>query len=102
MGYEELVDGSNCETAGDQLCSTPADPYGFIRDEADEWIPRDPKGIVYNDGCEFISQLKDANGDYFSPSTTNMMSHYPCKCHFTHEQFSIMVDNYNKANHKLY
>lgn len=78
----ELVDGSNCSTAGDSICDTPADP---------------------NDGvdvstCTSTSILKDANGQYYSPLINNIMSYYPdvCKCRpgFTHDQFKKMANTY--------
>ncbi|MFY0598980.1 MAG: hypothetical protein JXR03_04875 [Cyclobacteriaceae bacterium] len=40
----ELADDSNCETAGDFICDTPADPY----------IPNDTTGIVWIENCAFV------------------------------------------------
>lgn len=102
-GFEELADGSNCEIAGDGLCSTPADPYGYIRDNTGAWVDAEnPDKVGYNVGCEFTWEEKDDNGHYYTPSMTNMMSPYPCKCQFTHEQFLKMVERYQQAAHKLY
>ncbi len=55
----ELVDGSNCETAGDLICDTPADPV----DESTRII-----------NCEYRGTCTDANGDRYDPPTNNYMS----------------------------
>ena len=100
---EELADGSNCATAGDQICDTPADPYGAKRDSSGIWIPvPDPTKEKYTNGCDFIWQVKDNQGHFFNPKTTNMMSPYNCKCAFTREQFLRMVDNYHNSSHIKY
>ena len=101
-GSNELVDRSNCSTTGDNLCSTPADPYGYIRDEMTglwEMTP-DPTLVPYNVGCEFVWETLDDNGEFFTPSTTNIMSQYPCKCEFTLEQFQIMSEAYLASRFK--
>lgn len=84
----ELVNGSNCETAGDKLCDTPADPYVI-----------NPL-IKWTDGCEFVHLKKDANGQFYNPDTYNIMSYYPCACRFTQQQFRLMAETYlsNKSN----
>lgn len=66
----ELVDGSNCETSGDWICDTPADPY--------------PHGFTVN-SCQYTGTVVDANGDLYTPDTENIMSYYPFPCtnHFT-------------------
>ncbi|NUQ64838.1 MAG: hypothetical protein HUU20_20435, partial [Pirellulales bacterium] len=53
----ELVNGTNCTTAGDGLCDTPADPY----------IPTEPLSSYVDDNCVFISPKTDANGEYYNP-----------------------------------
>jgi hypothetical protein len=79
----ELADGSNCETAGDGICDTPADPYVY---------PSPPENYV-DGGCHFIYMGLDANGDYYDPLTGNIMSYYPkeCGCGFTHGQLKKMA-----------
>ncbi|MEL6561535.1 MAG: M12 family metallo-peptidase [Bacteroidota bacterium] len=62
---EELADQSNCETTGDGICDTPADPY--ILDRAD---------IVWIRNCAYVYEGKDANGDYYDPDIGNIMSYY--------------------------
>lgn len=75
----ELVDGSNCATEGDKICDTPADPGG---------------GDV-NGACAYVGGLKDANGDYYTPKTNNMMSDYAgCRCEFSNDQLRKIVENY--------
>ena len=89
----ELVDGSNCETTGDNICDTPADPY----------IPNDPNGTVWIDGnCVYIYDGRDANGDYYEPDIDNIMAYYfpddPCYCNggFSRGQLRKMADFYNR------
>lgn len=85
----ELVDGSNCHKAGDEVCDTPADPY---REES----PND-----YYDGssCEFIYTGKDAKNQFYSPDLGNIMSYYTsCVCpKFTHGQLERMAQYYLKS-----
>ena len=87
----ELVDGSNCETTGDFICDTPADPY-----KAPEALQK------YITGCEFTSELLDPNGQYYSAQVANMMSPYPCRVGFTYDQFVRMVDSYSNSDPKIW
>lgn len=83
-GGDELVDGSNCQTANDQICDTPADPYVPFQDPS-----------LYVDGdCIFYAELQDANGDWYDPDVGNIMSYYPCACHFSYEQYWRMANTY--------
>jgi len=61
---DELVDGSNCSSAGDRLCDTPADP--------------NLSGNVNN--CIYIGTATDANGDLYNPQVENIMSYAPDEC----------------------
>lgn len=83
----ELVDGSNCDTAGDGFCDTPADPF----------VRGDFMGNYINlINCNFISEKKDANGEYYYPDLANIMSDYPCDClTFTVQQYNSMATYYN-------
>jgi Pregnancy-associated plasma protein-A len=79
----ELVNGTNCLVAGDSICDTPADPVGGAVDA----------------NCTFISQQKDANGDFYSPMVGNIMSYYNCDCPnvtkvFTDDQYRKMAKTY--------
>lgn len=88
---EELVDGSNCETAGDLVCDTPADPYS---------INTPPENYVDEEqGCRFIDGSSDANGAPYIPHVANIMSYYQdgCLCGFTHGQFTRMAATYLQA-----
>ncbi len=70
---DELVDGSNCTTAGDDICDTPADP--------------NLSGLV--SGCSYTGSLKDINGAFFAPNPRNIMSYAPngCRDFFSTGQF---------------
>lgn len=78
----ELVDGSNCATAGDKICDTPADPNSTL----------DPLT------CEFTGLDKDPNDEYYDPLVNNMMSYYVAEClcnpTFTREQYKRMATTY--------
>lgn len=96
----ELVDGSNCETAGDFLCDTPGDPYNKL-------IPVQGENNVfiignYQANCEFIFKGKDENDEYWQPDMGNIMSAYPCKCGFTREQYFLMSETYDRSNFKQF
>lgn len=82
---DELVDGSNCEDAGDRLCDTPADPnlLGGSRCE----IAR-----VNYSTCEYIGIVTDANGEPYTPQVSNIMSYGGvCRSEFTQGQFDRVV-----------
>ncbi|MBX2874120.1 MAG: hypothetical protein KTR30_18525 [Saprospiraceae bacterium] len=88
----ELVDGSNCETAGDLICDTPADPF----------VPGDtlsPKYLHADIPCRFVFEGEDPAGQYYTPDVGNMMTLYPdtCRCGFTQQQFHKMVDIYRTS-----
>ena len=74
----ELVDGSNCDTDGDGICDTPADP-GLSDDNV-------------NNFCKYTGKETDANGDAFTPDTSNMMSYSrkACRSYFSTQQIIRM------------
>ena len=81
----ELVDGSNCETAGDQLCDTPPD-YNF--------------GLAWDSSCPpFNVVVEDRNGDTIVPQQNNYMSYFiGCEPYvFTRDQSNLMMAEYNSA-----
>ena len=86
MGVE-LVDGSNCETNGDEICDTPADPL-------DPNAPFGGLGLYFDTQCRFIFNGLDANGEFYVPQTGNALSRYPtgCWCGLTFEQFQSMAE----------
>lgn len=62
----EFVNGTNCETTGDLLCDTSADPNlgtpGFLA------------------GCQYVANVADPNGDPYAPPGANYMSYAPSGC----------------------
>lgn len=84
----ELVDGSNCTTAGDFICDTPADPY-------DPFVDEPPFLGMGREDCLFIYPATDANGEYYRPDVGNIMSAYQyCYCGFSRQQFALMAFHY--------
>ena len=78
----ELVDGSNCDTDGDGICDTPADPR--------------LKSSTVDSSCNYTGTETDANGDAFSPDTNNIMSYSrkECRIHFSEQQLARMYAFY--------
>ncbi len=72
----ELVDGSNCDTDGDEICDTPADPKLGSSN--------------VNSSCIYTGVLTDANGDTFVPDPNNIMSYSrkQCRTLFSTEQYA--------------
>ncbi|MFK8056420.1 MAG: BACON domain-containing carbohydrate-binding protein [Saprospiraceae bacterium] len=68
---DELVDGSNCDTRGDDVCDTPADP---------NLLGVDCDGYVVNSSCVYTGTEVDANGDSFAPDPRNIMSYSRKAC----------------------
>jgi hypothetical protein len=91
----ELVKRTNCTTAGDRICDTPADPYelgDLLSDYLDSEYP-----------CRFISKKRDAKGEYYTPDVGNFMSMYfPCYCSFSREQLDLMAKNYLQSSPKMW
>lgn len=81
---DELVNGSNCGTAGDRVCDTPADPFG--------------KSNASVSGCTYTGTAVDANGQPYNPNTRNLMSYWHTRgCqtdHFTPGQFERAYQGY--------
>ena len=83
----ELVSGTNCLTAGDLLCDTPADPQlGYSN--------------VNNVNClysESGTPTTDAQGNIFNPDTSNIMSYAPQECTDTlsEDQYARMYAGYH-------
>lgn len=82
-GIQEYVNGSNCTTAGDFLCDTPAEPYndGY-----------GISGYVYNNTCAYFGTFRDPNNELFTPDTHNFMGYAPpnCRNSFTEKQIQKM------------
>lgn len=84
---DELVDGTNCAYAGDDICDTPADP--------------NLSGKV-NEQCAYTGTDLDANGQTYSPYTNNLMSYSRKECRnlFTAEQYTRIA--YSQINDRSY
>ena len=81
---DELVNGSNCETAGDRICDTPADPQLNGSN-------------VSNVSCVYTGNDTDGQGQPFDPDTSNIMSYSPQSCTNTLSdgQFARMYAGYH-------
>ncbi|KPM33089.1 Hypothetical protein I595_1516 [Croceitalea dokdonensis DOKDO 023] len=85
-GNVELVDGSNCEVAGDKICDTPASP-----DLNDSNIAEPT--------CDYVGTETDANGDRYNPDTLNFMTQWAgtdeagnlCRRRFSPQQIEKMI-----------
>ena len=84
----ELVDGSNCDTDGDGICDTPADPRLSYK---------------VNTSCEYTGNQTDANGDVYTPDTGNIMSYSSksCRTHFSEQQLARMYAFYMTTKNYL-
>ncbi|MFK7934660.1 MAG: T9SS type A sorting domain-containing protein [Saprospiraceae bacterium] len=85
---DELVDGSNCTSAGDEVCDTPADPN--LADSV-------------NDECIYSGHLSDANGDAYQPNPHNFMAYgnNDCRNFFTEGQYQRMAYFADQLRKKL-
>ena len=88
---DELADASNCATAGDKICDTPADPGGT--DDGACHLSYHP-----------TSPNLDANGHYYVPDVCNFMSWYSpgCRSSFTNEQYNKMAEVILKGRNYLW
>ena len=79
----ELVVGTNCSTAGDLLCDTPADPQ------------LGSSNVTVT--CQYIGDDLDNNGFSFDPDTSNIMSYSrnSCRDNFTDQQYARMYAGYH-------
>lgn len=63
----ELPDGKNCETTGDLLCDTPADPGAVY------------EIYVNHSTCDMINNYHEGTDTYYKPLISNYMAYYkPC------------------------
>ncbi|BDD06016.1 zinc-dependent metalloprotease [Aureibacter tunicatorum] len=71
---------SNCDTAADGLCDTPADPgadFNYLNWDTET--------------CEYTGNDRDRFGQLYNPDTRNIMSYYSgCQEHFSEGQFEKM------------
>ena len=69
----------NCETEGDLLCDTPADPH-----ELASFPGMDTTYLLVWDhitNCALDTIVLDICGEPFAPDETNVMSYFPDSCH---------------------
>ena len=80
----ELVSGTNCMFAGDQICDTPADPQlGWNN--------------VNDISCLYTGNDTDSQFQYFDPDTSNIMSYSPQSCtnSLTNGQYARMYAGFH-------
>jgi hypothetical protein len=84
---DELVDGSNCLTAGDNICDTPADPNLYKKVDST---------------CVYTGAETDLQGDPFEPDPANIMSYAPrhCKDYLSPGQYERI--SFSARNHRPY
>ena len=72
---DELVDGTNCSSAGDEVCDTPADPQ--------------LGGSNVDSDCNYTGTATDANSQSFAPDPRNIMSYSlkNCRNRFSQGQY---------------
>ncbi|SHG40783.1 T9SS type A sorting domain-containing protein [Winogradskyella jejuensis] len=85
----ELVDGSNCDSTGDFICDTPADPqlgYGNV-----------------NSSCIYTGSTQDANNDFYAPDPENLMSYSrkECRTQFSTQQLARINAIYQTSRNNL-
>ena len=76
----EFADGSNCESAGDMICDTPA-----------EYL------TIMDNNCGYRIPLIDPKGDTLNPDPTLIMGYFLDRCvnRFTPMQTELMIVDYN-------
>ena len=88
---DELVNGSNCSSAGDRLCDTPADPQLNSSN-------------VSSVNCMYTGTATDALGQQFDPDTSNIMSYSPdaCQDFLSEQQYARMYAGFHtfKSHYK--
>ena len=86
-GQVEKVNGSNCMTAGDGICDTPAD-YNF--------------GITYSTGCNYTGDARDSNNELLVPLKENVMNYFTCSDQTFTDGQKIEVQNSLNSNNRNY
>ena len=84
LEYAKHTNIQNCKDHGDGFCDTEADPYPSSLTVGSPV----PTGMG---GCSEPAGLTDGNGNPYLPPSDNYMSHYECRCRFTHEQYNHMA-----------
>ncbi len=83
--------GANCQTAGDYICDTPADPFV------------DGISSSYLTDCKYNGTNRDANNALYAPMINNLMSYYwSCTDEvLTAGQYEVMLAARNGANRSI-
>ncbi|HMS50991.1 MAG: zinc-dependent metalloprotease [Chitinophagales bacterium] len=97
---DELVNGTNCETAGDRVCDTPADIGEDNLFNISACLYPDPIGkCLLADYYDCVApspcDICDINGDYYTPLQDNIMFQWhfkDCCNQFTDGQYQRIVD----------
>jgi PKD repeat protein len=86
---EELVNGSNCESTGDFICDTPADPQ------------LGTSNVDFN--CQYTGFAQDINQDFYQPDPTNLMSYSRkiCRSFFSPQQYARINAIYQVSRSNL-
>jgi hypothetical protein len=84
----ELVNGTNCSSAGDLLCDTPADPQ--------------LSSSTVSSACAYTGTATDANGMAYTPDPTNIMSYSrkACRTFFSPQQYARI--SFSALNQRAY
>ena len=77
----EYFNRSNCYSNGDGFCDTEADCYPLGYNSNTNPVPV----------CNYQTGIIDGNNEYYVPPVDNLMSLYPCRCHFSQEQYNYMA-----------
>ncbi|MDP3557317.1 MAG: M43 family zinc metalloprotease [Bacteroidota bacterium] len=77
----EFFNRTNCYSQGDGFCDTEADPYPLGYSPNTNPVPV----------CHYLTGVQDGNVEYYVPPVDNLMSLYPCRCHFSQEQYNYMA-----------
>ncbi|CAN5241440.1 hypothetical protein BH09BAC1_BH09BAC1_03260 [soil metagenome] len=80
----ELANGSNCQTAGDLVCDTEADPRGTV-----------------GSNCIHQGPVADIQGNRYAPPYDNYMQFQECGCRFTVQQYQRMYTIYTVGRNYL-
>lgn len=85
----ELVDGSNCDTDGDLICDTPADPQ------------LGSSNVDIN--CIYTGTTTDANDATFVPDPTNILSYSrkECRTYLSPQQYARIYATYQSVRNNF-
>ncbi len=86
---EELVNGSNCESTGDFICDTNADPKLGNNN--------------VNSSCLYTGSAQDANTEFYQPNPLNIMSYSrkQCRTFFSPQQYARINATFQTSRSNL-